>query len=516
MTPPSRSDRRRQADQPRLRMRRMNLQQLRHARSLAASGHIIQRIRDSQVITSVNLQQLKYLCAVVDNGLNVSDAAEALYTSQPGISKQIRQLEDELGLRVFVRQGKRLTSLTPAGEVVVATARRALREIANLKRVADEFRSEDAGVARHRDDAYAGALRAAAGAVEVRRAVSQGAARAAPGQSGAGRRADGGGRRRRRHRDRGARRLSRAGHAALLPVEPRRARAQGPSAREGAAADARGARQAIRSSRTTSRSPAARRSTPRSPRKGLEPNVVLTALDADVIKTYVELGMGVGIVAQMAYDAAQGHRLRDARREPPVRGVDDAARAAQGRVPARLRLRVHHAVRAAVHAPRGRCGVGRQRARWTPCEANGGVDRRMRARCRTGARSARGRSRRCSRRCRCSARSRSTCTCPRSPRSAREFEASPIAVQQTLSAYLFAYAFMMLWHGALSDALGRRPIILGGLAIYGIALAGLRHRRQHRVAVAVSHAAGAFGRQRASSSAARSSATASRVPKRSG
>jgi LysR family cys regulon transcriptional activator len=94
----------------------------------------------------VNLQQWKYLAAVVDNGLNVSDAAEALYTSQPGISKQIRQLEDELALRIFVRQGKRLASLTPAGEVVLATARRALREIANLKRVADEFRREDAGV----------------------------------------------------------------------------------------------------------------------------------------------------------------------------------------------------------------------------------------------------------------------------------------------------------------------------------------------------------------------------------
>src|SRR5947208_15847373 len=98
-----------------------------------------------RVIYAVNLQQLKYLCAVVDHGLNVSEAAIALYTSQPGISKQIRQLEDELGLRVFVRQGKRLASLTPAGEVVIATARRALREIGNMKRVADEFRSEDEG-----------------------------------------------------------------------------------------------------------------------------------------------------------------------------------------------------------------------------------------------------------------------------------------------------------------------------------------------------------------------------------
>ena len=122
----------------------------------------------TRTFATLNLQQLRYLCAVVDNGLNVSDAAEALYTSQPGISKQIRQLEDELGLRVFVRQGKRLTSLTPAGEVVVTTARRALREIANLKRVADEFRTRGRGRAGHRDDAHAGALRAAAGVVEVR------------------------------------------------------------------------------------------------------------------------------------------------------------------------------------------------------------------------------------------------------------------------------------------------------------------------------------------------------------
>ena len=75
----------------------------------------------------MNLQQIRYLCAVVDHGMNVSDTAEALFTSQPGISKQIRQLEDELGLQVFVRQGQRLAALTPAGEIVVATARRALR-----------------------------------------------------------------------------------------------------------------------------------------------------------------------------------------------------------------------------------------------------------------------------------------------------------------------------------------------------------------------------------------------------
>jgi len=94
----------------------------------------------------VNLQQLRYLCAIVDHGLNVSDAAEALFTSQPGISKQVRQLEDELGVPVFVRNGKRLSALTPAGDAVVEIARRALREIENLRQVGAEFKSEDTGI----------------------------------------------------------------------------------------------------------------------------------------------------------------------------------------------------------------------------------------------------------------------------------------------------------------------------------------------------------------------------------
>jgi LysR family cys regulon transcriptional activator len=93
----------------------------------------------------VNLQQIRYLCAVVDHGLNVSTAAEALFTSQPGISKQIRQLEDELGVPIFIRQGKRLTALTAGGEVIVATARRALQELNNLKHVGAEFKAEDVG-----------------------------------------------------------------------------------------------------------------------------------------------------------------------------------------------------------------------------------------------------------------------------------------------------------------------------------------------------------------------------------
>jgi LysR family cys regulon transcriptional activator len=103
--------------------------------------------------------------------MNVSDAAEALYTSQPGISKQIRQLEDELGLQIFVRQGKRLAALTPAGEIVRRHgATRAARDPQSQAR----RRRVSCRGCRHavdRDDAYAGSLCTAEGAVGVRVAL---------------------------------------------------------------------------------------------------------------------------------------------------------------------------------------------------------------------------------------------------------------------------------------------------------------------------------------------------------
>jgi LysR family cys regulon transcriptional activator len=261
----------------------------------------------------VNLQQLKYLCAIVDNGLNVSDAAEALYTSQPGISKQIRQLEDELGLRVFVRQGKRLATLTPAGEVVVAIARRALREIGNLKRVADEFRGEDAGVlgiaTTHTQARYVlppVLSKFATRFPKVRLVLHQGNPTQVAEQTRSG------------EVDVGIAtealddypdivalpcfRWNRGilvpkGHplAAIHPLTLE-ALAQYPIVTYDFSFTGRSAINAAFSAR------------------GLEPNIVLTALDSDVIKTYVELGMGVGIVARMAFDHAKdaGFELLDA------------------------------------------------------------------------------------------------------------------------------------------------------------------------------------------------------------
>lgn len=86
--------------------------------------------------------------AVIDNGLNITQAAEALYTSQPGVSKQIRLLESELGMRLFVRQGKRLESLTPAGERVAEHAARILKEVDGIKSLSTELRGDARGAIR--------------------------------------------------------------------------------------------------------------------------------------------------------------------------------------------------------------------------------------------------------------------------------------------------------------------------------------------------------------------------------
>lgn len=90
----------------------------------------------------MKLQQLRFLLAVVENELNITAAAEALYTSQPGVSKQLRLLEDELGLQLFVRNGKRIEALTDAGERVVRHASRIMQEAEQIKSLADELRGD--------------------------------------------------------------------------------------------------------------------------------------------------------------------------------------------------------------------------------------------------------------------------------------------------------------------------------------------------------------------------------------
>ena len=96
----------------------------------------------------MKLQQLRYIWEVARHDLNVSATAQALYTSQPGISKQIRMLEDELGVEVFARSGKHLTHITPAGQAVLQVAGDILQQVESIRRIAQEYRDENRGELR--------------------------------------------------------------------------------------------------------------------------------------------------------------------------------------------------------------------------------------------------------------------------------------------------------------------------------------------------------------------------------
>ena len=93
----------------------------------------------------MKLQQLRYLLAIVDNGLNITAAAERLFTSQPGVSKQLKLLEEELGLQLFTRKGKSLESLTAAGEQIVRRARVIIQEVENIRSLASDYYEDEQG-----------------------------------------------------------------------------------------------------------------------------------------------------------------------------------------------------------------------------------------------------------------------------------------------------------------------------------------------------------------------------------
>jgi LysR family cys regulon transcriptional activator len=95
--------------------------------------------------TTMKLQQLKYLLAIADNGLNITAAAERLYTSQPGVSKQLKLLEEELGMVLFTRKGKSLGGITAGGHQVIKRARIIMREVDNIRNLAADYFQEEEG-----------------------------------------------------------------------------------------------------------------------------------------------------------------------------------------------------------------------------------------------------------------------------------------------------------------------------------------------------------------------------------
>jgi LysR family cys regulon transcriptional activator len=98
-----------------------------------------------KVTSAMNLHQFRFVQEAVRRNLNLTETAKALFTSQPGISKAILELEEELGVDIFARHGKRLRRVTEPGQLVLKSIETIMREVANLKRIGDEYSKQDAG-----------------------------------------------------------------------------------------------------------------------------------------------------------------------------------------------------------------------------------------------------------------------------------------------------------------------------------------------------------------------------------
>lgn len=249
----------------------------------------------------MKLHQLRYVWEVSRRGLNVSAAAEALHTAQPGVSKQIRLLEQELGLEIFTRSGKQLVAITPEGRPIVEMAGRIVAEADNIKRAARDVTDPRRGslsiATTHTQARYwlpprigqfirrypEVRLHMHQGTpTQIARMVSTGVVDMAIATEGM-----------EDFEDLLMLPLYRWNRSIVVPLDHPLRNVQ-PLTLEAVAAypivtyvfgfTGRSQLDAAFQSR------------------GLTPNVVFTAADADVIKTYVRLGLGVGIVAHMAYD----------------------------------------------------------------------------------------------------------------------------------------------------------------------------------------------------------------------
>ncbi|CAM5304565.1 LysR substrate-binding domain-containing protein [Rhodanobacter lindaniclasticus] len=248
----------------------------------------------------MTLTQLRHLIAIADSGLNITLAAERVHATQPGLSKQLRQLEDELGFQLFVRKGKSLDAVTHAGEQVIERARIILAEAGNIRAIAANLRNEAHGELRiattHTQARFAlpaaiAALNASfpqvsvhleptrdadvlarleAGQVDLAIISSTGAAPAA-GMAFA---------------------AYRWQRVIVTPLDhPLAARTTPPTLDELVTLPLISYDSSLRPESSLRRA---------FEEAGLTPQIAMTAGDADLIKTYVRAGMGVGILAEMA------------------------------------------------------------------------------------------------------------------------------------------------------------------------------------------------------------------------
>jgi LysR family cys regulon transcriptional activator len=257
----------------------------------------------------MNLQQLPYLCAIADHGLDLSKAAAALFTSQPGISNQIRLLEEELGAPLLVRQGSRITGLTEPGRDVLESARRVLREIENARRAAADLKAEETGslmvATTHAHARYLllpVVQRSQQRFPELRLMLRQGTPDQVVQASAAG------------QVDLGL---------CTAPSTPLRGVVSLPCYRVSRCVVVPAGHVLLRKKRPTLADLAAYPMIMLDPafstgvsvqaafqEQGIEPNVVMTATDADVVKAYVAAGCGIATLPELAFEPRRDKGLR--------------------------------------------------------------------------------------------------------------------------------------------------------------------------------------------------------------
>jgi LysR family cys regulon transcriptional activator len=256
----------------------------------------------------MKLQQLRYLIAIARNNLNISAAAESLYTSQPGVSKQLKLLEEELGIQLFNRNGKHLTHITPAGRQIIERSEDVLNQVSNIRKIADEFRDDQRGTlslaTTHTQARYA-LPRVVAEFRQQYPSVSLQMHQGSPEQISE---------------------LAASGQVdfaiatealhlfddlVMLPCYRWNRCVVVPPGHPLTASSPLSLEEVAKYPIVTyvfgftgrSQLDLAFSS------RGLKPDVVFTATDADVIKTYVRLGLGIGLIAKMAYDPVHDGEL---------------------------------------------------------------------------------------------------------------------------------------------------------------------------------------------------------------
>jgi LysR family transcriptional regulator, cys regulon transcriptional activator len=256
----------------------------------------------------MNFQQLRSVREAARRGFNLTEVAAALHTSQPGVSRQIRELEEELSVDIFERSGKRLTRLTEPGKMVLPIIERILLDANNLQGVAQDFSSRDTGqltvAATHSQARYA-----LPGAVKDFRAlypnVTLNLHQGSPHQI-ARLLIDG-------EAEVGIATEALAGYDQLIALPSYRWTHCVIAPRGHELLDGRPltVQRLVRYPIVTYEPGFTGRShiDAAFERENLKPNIVISAMDADVVKTYVALGVGVGIVAGFAYDEERDREL---------------------------------------------------------------------------------------------------------------------------------------------------------------------------------------------------------------